>query len=227
MTERKILVLEDRKLTAEQFFAQYRGSDEWEEEDRKTVERMLREAAAAAVPKAVYGVARIEEKGKDYVVADGIRIVSPLVRGNLDGSERIIPFVATCGTELAEWAQQFRDPLEAYWADGIMLQYLMLVRQELMARIREAYFPAGDMSAMNPGSLAAWPLPEQEVLFRLVGGVTESIGVRLTDSFLMLPSKSSSGFLFSAESHYENCQFCPLENCPGRRAPRILQKKAE
>jgi hypothetical protein len=37
----------------------------------------------------------------------------------------------------------------------------------------------------------------------------------------MLPSKSSSGIAFESEVFYENCQFCPLENCPNRRAKRV------
>jgi len=43
-------------------------------------------------------------------------------------------------------------------------------------------------------------------------------GVELTDSQLMKPNKSVSGFLFPSESDYENCQLCPRENCPNRSA---------
>jgi hypothetical protein len=54
------------------------------------------------------------------------------------------------------------------------------------------------------------------------------IGVRLLDSMLMLPSQTVSGLLFETESDYVNCQLCPREHCPNRRAPfdvGLLQEK--
>ena len=35
----------------------------------------------------------------------------------------------------------------------------------------------------------------------------------------MSPIKSVSGILFPTEVTYENCQLCPRDLCPGRRAP--------
>ena len=49
--------------------------------------------------------------------------------------------------------------------------------------------------------------------------VEKLIGVRLTDSFLMVPMKSISGILFPTEVRFESCQLCPRKDCPGRRAP--------
>jgi hypothetical protein len=71
---------------------------------------------------------------------------------------------------------------------------------------------------MNPGSLAEWPIGEQKLLFGLLGKVEELIGVQLTDSFLMLPIKTVSGIRFPKEGTYENCQLCPRQKCPGRKA---------
>ena len=82
------------------------------------------------------------------------------------------------------------------------------------------YFAADkNISSLNPGSLKEWPITGQVPLFELLGGVTEDIGVVLSDSLLMSPVKSVSGIMFQSEEAYENCQLCPRENCPGRRAP--------
>ena len=72
---------------------------------------------------------------------------------------------------------------------------------------------------MSPGSLADWPINEQKPLFELLGDVEKLVGVNLTDSFLMSPIKTVSGFRFSKESDYVSCQLCPREKCPGRKAP--------
>ena len=45
------------------------------------------------------------------------------------------------------------------------------------------------------------------------------IGVELTNSFLMVPSKSVSGIYFPTEIKFESCKLCPGEGCPGRQAP--------
>jgi hypothetical protein len=71
---------------------------------------------------------------------------------------------------------------------------------------------------MNPGSLADWPLTEQIPLFRLIGDVRQATGVYLTESLLMMPRKSVSGFDFPTESSFASCQLCPREKCPNRRA---------
>jgi hypothetical protein len=95
---------------------------------------------------------------------------------------------------------------------------LRLILRRLNDRLIESY-GIQRLSRMNPGSLPDWPLSEQKQLFTLLGEGPQSIGIRLTDSFLMLPIKSVSGIWFPSEATYENCQLCPREQCPGRRAP--------
>jgi len=60
---------------------------------------------------------------------------------------------------------------------------------------------------------------QQRELFTLLGDTRGPVGVELTETCLMVPVKSVSGIFFPSETHYENCQLCPRETCPGRRAP--------
>ena len=76
----------------------------------------------------------------------------------------------------------------------------------------------GSLSRIGPGSLADWPLEEQTPLFKILGDTEAAIGVRLTESLLMIPTKSISGIFFFGEVAFESCQLCPREECPGRRA---------
>ena len=98
--------------------------------------------------------------------------------------------------------------------------------QAYKAHLQERYHTSGHLSALNPGSLAAWPISGQAELFAILGGkefVQETIGVTYSDTFLMFPSKTISGILFESEVFYKNCQHCPLTNCPGRRAKQIKE----
>jgi hypothetical protein len=81
---------------------------------------------------------------------------------------------------------------------------------------------------MNPGSGPAdtWPIRQQKELFSLFGDVEAAIGVRLTESFLMIPNKTVSGLVFATESDFATCSLCPRDVCRNRRAP-YDRKKAE
>ena len=72
---------------------------------------------------------------------------------------------------------------------------------------------------MTPGSLEDWPIQEQKPLFSILGDVEKAVGVRVTESLMMIPAHSVSGIFFPTEVSFESCQLCPRENCPGRRAP--------
>ncbi|MHB0878098.1 MAG: vitamin B12 dependent-methionine synthase activation domain-containing protein [Anaerolineae bacterium] len=179
---------------------------------------LVEQAAAIARPRALYGVAYIEERGDDYVIIDGVRFSSRVLRVNLEQAHRVFPYLATAGGELEQWANSLDDVLLRFWADTIYESALRPAMQALDAAIDERYRP-GHTSRMNPGSLKDWPIEQQAQLFALFGDTRSSIGVELTDSFLMLPRKSVSGLRFPMEAQFESCQLCPRDGCPGRRAP--------
>lgn len=187
-------------------------------EDADTVRRLVSEAEAIARPKAIFKVAYIDSKGDDHVVVDGMKLTSRVMRVNLDTAQRVFAFVATAGMELETWAGAKDDILEKYWAEAIMMQAVAAARAFLGAHLQDRYRP-GLLSRMNPGSLQDWPLREQRPLFKLIGDTETSIGVRLTDSYLMIPRKSVSGIQFPTQESFESCQLCGREVCPNRRAP--------
>jgi hypothetical protein len=186
------------------------GSSDWAD-----LETMVNEAQALAQPRYVYGQAAVTERGTDFVVIDHIRFDSRVLRVNLDRSEWTYPFVCTCGMELEEWGYRYEDDmLKAYWAEEI--------KQEALRAGSDAFFShlnsksVGHVSTMSPGSLENWPIRQQFPLFNLLGNPDE---VHLTESFLMVPTKSVSGIVFPTDASFESCQLCPRENCPNRRAP--------
>jgi hypothetical protein len=182
------------------------------------LKRMVDEALAIAKPKALCKVAFVEAKGDDYVVVEGIRLTSRVLRVNLENAYRVFPYLATCGVELADWCTSQGDLLRQFWAEAIAEMALGLALSALREHLADRYRP-GDLSAMAPGSLADWPLEEQPALFSLLGNTEGLTGVRLNDHLLMLPAKSVSGIFFNTETHFESCQLCARAKCPGRRAP--------
>ena len=191
------------------------------EDEQEELEALLEEAQAAARPKMVFQVSSIDEKGDDFVIIEGIKVVSPLMRKNFDKVNRVFPFVASCGTELEKWAEGYRDDfLAEFWCEEIRKMYLTHIHIAARPWMQETYGLTGHFASMNPGSIQDWPLSGQLQLFGMLDRekVLEEVGVKLTDSMLMLPSKSNSGIIFESGKAYENCSRCPILKCPGRRA---------
>lgn len=186
--------------------------------DLEELTALCRQADAIARPKALFGIAYIDDKADESVVVDGVTLSSRVLRVNLDAVHRVFPYLATGGMELQEWADSLGDVLHRYWADAICESALRAAMVALDAELERRFQP-GRTSRMNPGSLADWPLEQQEHLFAILGDGAVTIGVQLTDSFLMVPRKSVSGIRFPTETSFVNCQLCPREVCSGRQAP--------
>lgn len=195
----------------------------------KIVRELLELVHPMASPKAVYQVAYVDDKRENSLRIGGVEFTSRVLRINLDKVERAFPYVATCGTELDEVAVPTSDLLRYYCLDAIKVMILGMARSYLKDYLIRTY-ALGQISAMSPGRLNDWPVTQQEPLFSILGDVEKLIGVRLTDTFLMLPLKSVSGIYFPAEVRFESCQLCPRAVCSGRRAPydpRLAEKYAE
>jgi len=180
--------------------------------------RLVQEAEAIARPRAMYGVAYVDSKSESRVVVDGITFDSRVLRVNLEKAQRIFPFLATCGAELHEWAGAQEDILQRFYADAISEVALRQALSVLKAHLNERY-RLGRTSTMSPGSLPDWPIQAQRPLFALLGDTEEALGVRLSDSLLMIPTKSVSGIRFPTEQTFASCQLCPRGGCPSRQAP--------
>jgi hypothetical protein len=186
------------------------------------IKELLAQAHAVAKPKGVYKLATVDRPdGADAdhtVLIDGCPFTSRVLAVNLKDVSRTFPYIATCGTELEEWSQSIDDPMKRFWADTIKEEALRCAIEAVAHDLVQSFRP-GERASMNPGSLEDWPLSEQPGLFALFGDAIDTIGVGLSESFLMIPVKSVSGLWFETESGFKNCQLCPRENCPNRRAP--------
>lgn len=184
----------------------------------ESIVTFCQEAREIARPKCVYRVAFIEERGDDFVVIDGIRFKSRILSVNLAGVNRVFPSISTCGKEIEDWSKNKPDMLDRYWTDQIVEMAMRSAAEQATSAIKAAYQLNGT-AFMSPGSLEDWPLSEQPGLFATLGSAPAAIGVELTASMLMNPTKSVSRLMFESETGYQNCQLCPREDCPNRRAP--------
>lgn len=179
---------------------------------------LLEEGRQVGRPRATYTIVGIDQHLDDGVILNGLRMNSKVMAVNLSSVHRVFPYLTTSGRELFDWTQSKKDLLETYYAEEISQMALRTAEKYLLSHLKTTY-KLGRTSSLNPGSLKDWPITAQRPLFQLLGDPMESIGVELTESMLMLPNQSVSGIRYSSETDFSNCELCPRENCPHRRAP--------
>ena len=192
------------------------------EEDLQSEEviEILKTAIGMARPKAVVLPVDVvhDEEGKVLSVG-GQTMDSVILDKNLKDLHRGFLFVATCGQELEEFAQNIsRDDNTWYLLYQLRLLALGAARNHMLEQVKQR-FDIPKLAAMNPGSLPEWPITEQKKVFAILGEDAEKIGVKLGDNMFMMPLENSSGLLFETEKAYQNCMICTRLDCVGRHAP--------
>lgn len=171
-------------------------------------------------PKAVFREAFVTQRDNETVSLNGIRFSSRMLARNLATVERVFVMVATCGREMDDCDPTDGDLVAAFWWDALKAQLHQAAVRTLTQHLKQRY-RLGRTASMQPGSgdATVWPIAQQRVLFELLGDVEGAIGVRLTESCLMIPNKTTSGILFPTAVDFESCTVCRRTDCPSRQAP--------
>jgi hypothetical protein len=168
-------------------------------------------------PSAVYEVAYTGAKEEGTVEIAGVTFESLILRKNLETANKVFPYIITVGPELEQAAGAQGDLLKQYYLEE-MANIALEQAAAWLASQFEARYGLGPLYNLSPGSLEDWPITEQTKLFSIFGDTESLIGVRLTESLLMVPRKSISGILFPSEEGFVACRLCEREHCPGRKA---------
>lgn len=182
------------------------------------VQELIEIAHSIINPKVIYEVSYVDNKNEDTVDIDGVRFTSRVLRVNLDKIKRVFPYIMTIGEELENKAKSIGNIVKQLYLETIGNIALDIIGTYLEDYLKRKY-RLGKISEMNPGSLEDWPITQQEQMFSIFGNVEDLVGVKLTDSFLMIPRKSVSGIYFPTEVTFYSCQLCPRKNCEERQAP--------
>lgn len=184
------------------------------------VDRFLNYAVPMVHPKAAYRVAYVERRDGSQVDLGDQSFESEVLAENLAEVHRVFAYVATCGADLGALHLSGFDPFASFWHATLKSMALASASRALREHIQATY-DIEEYSSMNPGSgnVDVWPIEQQRQLFALFGDTENLIGVRLTDSFLMVPDKTVSGIFFPSDVSYVNCHTCEREVCASRSAP--------
>jgi len=190
----------------------------------RVAREVLDEARALLAPTALYVTLPVRGFQHQRVVLDnGVAFEGALVARALAGATELALAVCTIGPALEERMDALfaaGDPVRALALDGAGTAAVGEISRMVSARICDAASARGLNVGMraSPGQ-EGWPLEQQRVLFGLVPA--EEVGVRLTQSCLMLPRKSVSlviGLGPEMRADAVPCDFCSKrERCPWRK----------
>lgn len=171
------------------------------------------------------------ERGDFSILANGVNLgIHRLVFRQLQGANRMAVFACTVGSEIGDKSKEFMkngDLLKGYVYDlfgSLAVESAMdLVQARLQADMRAAGLKI--TNRYSPG-YCGWNVSEQKRLFSLLP--EHFCGIKLTESCLMLPTKSVSGIIGIGESVKYNpytCNLCDAKNCLYRNLKRGAAKK--
>jgi len=175
------------------------------------------EAEALIQPRAILNFLPVEKTGEGKLFLQGGGVVqSRLIASLLNSASEIVLAIATIGDCLEDRVEQYfrkGDSSRAFALDGWGTAALVSFGRRLYRQLQST---AGERKttlsiSFSPGHME-WPLEQQEVLFRLLPA--DKIGVRLTDSFLMIPKKSTSfmaGLGRGVVATGSKCDYCPRQ----------------
>jgi hypothetical protein len=187
-------------------------------------QEVIVEAQALSAPAALYTILPVRDFRHQTVVMEGGAVFEgPLVARALAGATKVAVAVCTVGPALEERVAALMASGDLLWAmalDGAGVAALGKVSQVVGERMCDEALAHELRTGMraSPGQ-EGWPIEQQRVLFGLLPA--EQVGIRLSESCMMLPRKSVSfvvGLGPEMRADAVTCDFCSKrERCNWRR----------
>ena len=165
---------------------------------------------------------QFDESGKTVKINNLVFNINKTVYSQLKKSQSLAVFLCTAGEDIgirSKKATEDGDPLKAYIYDVIGSEIVEAASEIILNELDKGIIPLGlkTTNSFNPG-YCGWDVAEQHKLFHLVPG--DFCGIRLTESALMDPVKSGSGFIGIGKEVKRvpyTCSFCDMKDCFYRR----------
>lgn len=224
MKEPVIWELELPEVTIEEVF-QAEGADYSKRQPRQSVielhQQVMIEAKKLVHPTAVWCEAAVRGSGEQEIVLEnGQKLTSRLLAKAARTGEKLILFAMTIGSAIDDRAAEYQKAgkiMEAFIVDAVGTAYIAKSAITALGKIEKLYHSKGMETTfpMGPGHSYWSGLEDLRTIFTILN--PERVGLRLTESNLMMPRKSVAMVMgagselpdFKGKSH---CDFCNLQN---------------
>jgi hypothetical protein len=159
----------------------------------------------------------LNPKTKTIKVQSREFMVGNIIFNELKRADTIIVFTCTVGKQLCDAIEEAykTDVLKGFLIDSLANAVVETAMDKIQEKMREDYKSQNLLisNRFSPG-YCSWNVAEQHKLFELLP--KDFCGVSLTDSALMKPLKSISGFIGGGKNityHQYKCRFCKQKQC--------------
>ena len=164
-------------------------------------------------------------QGSRVFIDGSIVFQSQIIARLLERCQKVAVFVLTIGNHLEEMSchlAEDRRMLQAAVLDAIgsvAVESVANFVQDKIGAVAHAQ-GLGISQRFSPG-YCDWDISQQKTVFQALNGKS-TVGIHLTDGYLMIPRKSISGIIGIGTSNdgvgnYNPCQVCDKQDCRGRR----------
>jgi hypothetical protein len=166
-----------------------------------------------AAPAALLTEAEICDKTPERLISSKGEFNSSLLADLTAETEKLFPFIVTCGRTMEDFSADIEDPLQFYWLDSLKEYALEQAFGQVKTGLGEQ-FPDKKIISMIPTDNSVWKIEELKEIFDVFPPESrEKIGVELTEYFYMKPGKTRAGVFFPAASELDICSLCTLKKC--------------
>jgi len=188
----------------------------------ETAEAVIEEAHSLIKPSALYKIVRVIDFEHQKIIFEGGTFEGSLVARAMAGADHLNIALCTIGSNLETRVEEMmkENPVMAVTLDGAGIAAIRKVAQAVEDAISvEACNLDLELGMRAQPGQEGWPIEQQREVFSVLPG--QEIGVRLTESCLMIPRKSVSFVIPRGKdlnSAVAPCDFCSKrERCEWRK----------
>ncbi|MEY8528347.1 vitamin B12 dependent-methionine synthase activation domain-containing protein [Bacteroides xylanisolvens] len=196
-------------------------NDTPDKETIKLIDSTLKEISEITIVRYMYFISEVQILSEtDIKIGENIFSLGRKIGPYLEGIQKACLYVSTAGKEFDEYLGNLKksgDIMKEFIADSIGT-VLAELSSSLIANELEKSYNMKVSSPYSPG-YCGWDIKEQKKFFSLFPD--KPCGITLSDSFLMFPIKSVSGFIGLGNDSFKRPKHCDLCNnlqCFKRRA---------
>jgi len=188
------------------------------------IDRHIQDASWLIEPQCSYVIKDVERVEGTRVFLEDVIFESRVIAQLMQRCQKAAIFAVTIGGLLELKVKRLvekRQVLEAAIVDAIGSDAADKLAETIHSQIGEIASAQGlNVSLRFSPGYCDWDIAQQKMVFQAMNG--HSLGIRLTDSCLMVPRKSVSGIIGMSSCNGElekwnPCKTCDQSDCPGRR----------
>lgn len=176
-------------------------------------ELLLEAIKPHVAPAALLSEAAVIDKTPDKIISSLGEFNCSLLAELVGKSEKLFPFIVTCGKSIGEFGTDISDPLQLYWIDFLKEYAMEQAFGEIKSEVARQC-PDNKISSLIPTDDTVWKIEGLREIFNVFPSESvEQIAVELTEYLHMIPTKTRAGVFFPSHKEVDICSLCSIKKC--------------